>query len=405
MEAENWRAVGIGCAPFRHFDFRDWVQMSKHSDRIELPAVSPGTSRHLLVHTYRGDGGGPKAYLQAAIHADEIPGMLVLHHLQRQLDEADASGLIRGQVVLVPAANPVGLGQQLLGYLVGRYDFMGGGNFNRGWPDLSSEVAERVASRLGAGAAANVSIIRAAAVAVLDERVAETENESLRLALWRLAVDADLVFDLHCDYEAVLHLYTHDDCWDQAEELHCQLGSRVSLLARRSGGEPFDEAFSGLWQGLRDRFPEHPIPFACMSTTIELRGLADVDDRTASRDADNLFRYLQRRGVISGDPGPLPQPLSSATPLAGLDYISAPCAGIIVYRKSPGDAVSKGEIIAEIVDPIAQLPAPGRVVVKSTVDGVMMSRQRIRLAQPGQKIASLAGAQELAHRQGHLLSD
>lgn len=378
--------------------------MTKTTWRVPLPSVSPGTQRHLLVHRYGGDQG-PKAYFQAALHADEIPGMLVLHHLQELLDRADAANRVLGQVVLVPAANPVGMGQRILGRHIGRYEAMGGDNFNRGHSNLSEQVVSRVKSALGDDPSENIRMIRAAALVVLSERSVVSEVGALRLALWRLAVDADLVFDLHCDFDAVLHMYTHDDCWDQAEALHCQIGSEATLLARSSGGEPFDEAFSGLWQHLRERFPKHPIPFACMSTTLELRGEADVSDESAEGDACNLFRYLQRRGVIEGDPGPLPVAKCHATPLSGLDYLKAPRAGVIVYHKKPGDPVSKGELVAELVDPMAESPESARTPVNSTVTGVMMSRACSRLARPGQNIATLAGAEPLEHRIGLLLSD
>jgi hypothetical protein len=262
-----------------------------------------------------------------------------------------------------------------------------------------------VENALGDDPAEHVRVIRAAALAVLSERPRVAEIDALRLALWRLAVDADLVFDLHCDFEAVLHLYTHDDCWEQAQALHCQIGSEVTLLARVSGGDPFDEACTGLWQRLRERFPERPIPFACMATTVEFRGEADVSDEIAAVDAANLLRYLQRRGVIEGDPGPLPAARCEATPLSGLDYLQAPRAGLIVYQKKPGDPVSKGERVAEIVDPMAEHPEGARIAVQSTVDGVMMARLSSRLARPGQNIATIAGAEPLEHRTGLLLSD
>ena len=49
------------------------------------------------------------ALAQAALHADEIPGLLVLHHLQRLLDQASVAGAIDGEVVIVPLANHAGV--------------------------------------------------------------------------------------------------------------------------------------------------------------------------------------------------------------------------------------------------------------------------------------------------------
>src|SRR6185369_9328625 len=105
-------------------------------------------------------GARPKAYLHASLHADEIPAMLVQHHLIWMLDEAERAGRIRGEILIVPMANPVGAGQVLNQTLVGRYELGGGGNFNRNWPDLSAGVADAVRERLGADAAANVAVIR-----------------------------------------------------------------------------------------------------------------------------------------------------------------------------------------------------------------------------------------------------
>ncbi len=92
--------------------------MTKSFERIALPSPSPGTSRVLNLHRYGAPGARPKAYLQAALHADEWPGLLVLHHLIGRLDEARDD--VAGEMVVVPSANPVGLAQLLNVRLVGR---------------------------------------------------------------------------------------------------------------------------------------------------------------------------------------------------------------------------------------------------------------------------------------------
>ena len=47
--------------------------MARHTERIPLPAMSPGTERSVVVHRYGTPGAGPKAYFHAALHADEPP--------------------------------------------------------------------------------------------------------------------------------------------------------------------------------------------------------------------------------------------------------------------------------------------------------------------------------------------
>ena len=59
-------------------------------------------------------------------------------------------------------------------------------------------------------------------------------------------------------------------------DLAADLQSECTLLDSISGGNPFDEACSSIWAQLADRFPDYPIPMACQSATIELRGELDV---------------------------------------------------------------------------------------------------------------------------------
>ena len=54
--------------------------MSHDVTEHALPAMSPGTARSLTVHRFGDPAARPKAYLHAGTHAEEIPGMLVLHH-------------------------------------------------------------------------------------------------------------------------------------------------------------------------------------------------------------------------------------------------------------------------------------------------------------------------------------
>src|SRR5262245_31868922 len=118
------------------------------TDRIVLPSPSPGSDRHLLVHRFGMPGARPKVWLQAALHADELPGVLVLHHLTARLAEAERAGAVIGEIALVPFANPIGLAQQVGGRLVGRYALDGAGNFNRGFVELRDSLADAVKDRL-----------------------------------------------------------------------------------------------------------------------------------------------------------------------------------------------------------------------------------------------------------------
>jgi len=369
-------------------------------ERIVLPHMSPGTERSIDVLRFGEPGARPKVYLQASLHADEIPAMLVLNHLTERLRQATRTGAMRGEVVVIPVANPVGLAQVVQGQSMGRFSLAGAGNFNRNFPDLATAIGDDIGARLGNDAAKNVSVVRAALADALNAITLLDEVAFLRHALLRLAYDADVALDLHCDSDGAMHLFLGTPLWPGAADLSAQLGSRATLLATISGGHPFDEAVGGPWWSLADRYPEHPIPLACLSATIEFRGKRDVDETLAASDADNVFRFLQRRGVVDGDPGPLPAALCDATPLEGVDMIRSPAAGILAYQKAPGDMVSAGEVVAVVIDPLGESFTSARTELKSRCEGVLYGRSEDRLTRPGKLVCRIAGKKPFPDRTG-----
>ncbi|SLN29504.1 succinylglutamate desuccinylase/aspartoacylase family protein [Oceanibacterium hippocampi] len=379
--------------------------MSKIIERIPLPSPTPGTRRELTLHRYGEAGARPKAYLQGSLHADETPGMLTLCHLVDRLDGA-AAGRIRGEIVVVPAANPIGMSQALLGNHLGRYEAASGGNFNRGFFSLAPRAIELLEGRLGADPEANKQAVRAALAQALDEVPATGELAALRKILMGQAIDADIVLDCHCDLEALMHLYLGSDLWPDGRDLAAQIGSAATLLAIEAGDNPFDEIFSATWHRLAAHFgSERPIPPGALSATIEYRGQADVDDAVAAGDADNLYRFLARRGLIDDEAGPLPELATEARPLEATALLHAPVPGIVVYRKRLGDAVSAGELIAEIVDPMADRPNAARVPVVSETDGFLLSRLVQKFARRGAVVGKVCGERPLPSRRGTLLED
>jgi predicted deacylase len=378
---------------------------TRHIVAVELPSASPGTQRQLDFIHYGVPGQGRKAYLQAALHADEIPGLLVIHKLIHLLDKADARGEISGHVILAPIANPIGNGQFLLGELSGRYDQASGINFNRNHLDLLEDIAIRVADLLGGDADVNTQIIRDAAVQIIAEQSPLNETDALKKALLMNAIDADIALDLHCDWQSVMHIYTGTPIWPEASVLAAYLEAQVSLLAKISGGHPFDEALSGLWWALAERFPDKAINNACMAATIELRGKADVEEHQAERDALALYYYLQASGVISGR-APKPRALrNQATPLDGVEKIIAPIAAVVSYNKEPGDLVLPGDVVCTLFDIRQYDVDKARTELTASVEGIMYSRRLDRLSRPGQVLCRIAGKQSLPDQAGSLLVD
>ena len=373
-------------------------------NRHSLISPAPGTTRELHSLHFGPAAGGSKAVIQASLHADEVPALLVAHHLRSRLAGLERRGLLRGEVVLVPVANPIGLSQRVLHGHQGRFDLASGENFNRHFADLVPRVCEMVERQLVDEELANVALVRRALRQACVDQPAATELQSLRRTLLGLAIDADVVLDLHSDNEAVMHVYTTPALWADVEPLVRLLGAEVCLLAAESGDDSFDEACSTVWPRLAaliSRQLGRPIalPAACVAATVELRGETDVSHELAAADADALIEYLAWRGFVDRVTLPLPDLRREPTPLAGAMPVTAPHGGVLVFRRELGSEVRCGEHIADLVDPLSGLVT----LLTSPVDGVLYARESRRLATAGARVANIAGREPL--RKGKLLSD
>ncbi len=377
--------------------------------RIEYPLLTQSLgSQKTLVGFQIGDPAArPKVYIQASLHAEELPGMLVSHHLRNLLERAHADGRMDGQVVLVPAANPIGLTQRVDHHAQGRFELGTSENFNRHYPDLAGAVWPGIRDRMGADAAANVATVRSAMRDWLEQWQPATELQSLRRRLLLLSHDADFVLDLHCDCESAIHMYCEETCWPALEPLARLLGCQAVLLARDSGGGPFDERLSGAWWQLGERMAAEgmsaTLPQACASTTVELRGEAEVSHPLARQDARAIMAFLEHTGVLRADheaPGDLPPLPCDATPLSGSETLRSALPGVLVYLARPGQRLNAGDVVAEVIDPTA--PGASRVhEVKAGVGGVLYAIVRDRYVQAGGEIGKIAGTHPF--RTGDLL--
>jgi uncharacterized protein len=364
---------------------------------IELTGSTPGL-RHSLRVLHFGPANGPKATIQAALHADEVPALLVAQALRQRLQQLEADGQLLGPVQLLPWANPLGLGQHLLGHHLGRFDLRDGLNFNRGYAELAAATMAQLQGLLGDDAQTNTRLARQALVEAAAALTADTPAQDLKRRLLQLAVASDVVLDLHCDGEAAMHLYALSPQADWAAELGALLGARAVLLATDSGDSPFDEALSRPWLLLQQALAPRPLPLGCFAATVELRGEADTRHEWAAQDADAIVEFLRRRGIVAGPKAPLPEPQCAPTPLAGSEPITAPAAGVVVFHRAPGDAVAAGDVIADLVDIETGAHRP----LRARSAGVLYARCATRWALPGKRLAKIAGT-TLA-RTGPLLS-
>jgi len=363
-------------------------------ENLPLSGDSPGTRRHLTLYRFGTPGARPKVYIQAALHADEMPGVVVIQHLLPLLENAE----IIGEIVVVPVANPIGLAQWTSHKPFGRFDTSTGQNFNRNYPDLGSIITPRIKDKLTDDARANTRLIRDEMRAVLDEQPANSDLDELRLTLLKQSIDADYVLDLHCDAQAVVHHYASTILPDVSDLLGRAIGSKLALLCEVSGGHAFDEAHTTPWAKLRRAFGER-IAYPCFATTIEYRGQLDVDDATGARDAGNLATFLGEIGAVKLKHAQAPEhDAPPAYPLEGYVEVIAPQGGLVTWTVVPGDWVKQSEVLCHVTDPQSR----HRVEVVAPIAGLMFRREMWPMCLRGQGLAHVAGPNKL--RSGDLLT-
>jgi hypothetical protein len=377
--------------------------MPSAAETISLPGAMPGTQRQLRVFSFGDPGARPKAYLQAGLHADEPAGMMILRELCKLLAAAEEAGEIKGEITVVPMANPLGADQALNSAVMGRFELRTGANFNRSWPDLVTGLADSVRKRIGKDTEENVELVRRE----LKRRIAGLQAESpimaQRIALARRAYDADLVVDLHCDDEALSYMMAPDELWDEAKRFAADVGVHsLQPNGESNGAHCFDECFLEPWQALRQDFGDR-VPLACHAFTFEMGGVLDVDPKQATRYAQGFFRYLRRVGCVDGS-APKYRP-NGLNEFRAFEMLDSPAGGLLLYRQQLGEWVAPGDVLAEIVDPTAPDLDTEPTMIKASMKGCVVSRRLSRQVAFGDFVVMLAGHERPASGKSKSLLD
>lgn len=369
--------------------------------RIEyhaLDGASLGMTRYITALHFGPEDSERKIYIQTSLHADELPGALVAYHLRPMLEQLEQEERLKAHVVLVPLCNPIGLAQTLMYDPSGRFDLFTGRNFNRLTDfDLYGKTLARLnehPEQLGKDAVTNVRHIRAVMREVIAAYQPQTQVDTLQHILVGLAFDADVVLDLHCDEYAVMHCYTLPQLWSMVEPLARLLRSECQIVSEDSGSKAFDEFLSTPWLRLARAFPQANIPCACCSVTVELRGQMDLQHELAQDDAQAMVQYLAHLGDVSLETNTLPalpELIRKPHPLAGVQYVAAPSAGVVVFVTQAGETVQQGQILAQIIDPIHQISTD----VRSPINGFVFACHHVRYAQQGATLVSVSGEKDL----------
>lgn len=370
-----------------------------------LAGDAPGHATTLYWYSAGPADAETKVHLQAALHADEQPGTMALHHLLPMLRDADAAGQLKARYVVYPSVNPLGLATRVLRRHIGRYDLETGVNFNRRWPDFYPLIADRLDGKLSADPRANVAAIRAAVGAWLNEQKPATAAQRLRHLVLKSAYDADIVLDLHCDDESLKHIFTSPDLMPGLQDLADRMQVAATLTAEDSGGGSFDEVLPNLYRKAQRANPDFPIPIAAQTATLEYRGQADVTDAIGKEDAQGLFDFFAGRGLINAAP-PSAQAAPGPTPFEATEVLRADRPGLLAYRVELGDHVKKGDVVADVIAMDGPEAFIARTPIRAGTDGFILSRASAKYAVVNSSVAKIVGTEILPARAGgYLLED
>ena len=326
---------------------------------------SDGVAYEFAVFRVKGTAAdAPSAYVQAALHAGELPGSVAIHALMPKLRQAEAEGRIRGDITIVPQANPIGRAQYLFGELQGRFHLGSRANFNREFPLL-----ERPDPAL-----------------IPAEGVLPQADRRLKARLLTLSLGHDIVLDLHCDDEGVPYFYVPVELWPGMADCAAAFGAQAVLTWHDASDGTFEEA--AIRPYLSGSSPESLA--RRVATTVELRGIRDVDRRYAVADAEGLYRLLVVRGVIADrDVLPAAAFAGVVAPLDNVEMVKAPKAGAVLYDVQPGQRVKAGDRLATIVH--APGEPDGAFDVLAPQPGYVLTRRSTRVLKAGDDLLKLIG--------------
>ncbi len=316
-------------------------------ERISLESDTSGQEYFLRVLRFTGSGRGPAVYMQAALHAHELPGMVALDRLIPRLEAAENDGRLAGWVTIVPHANPIGLAQAIFAETLGRFDLNGRINFNRSFP---SEAIDRLTGK--------------------------PAPERLKALLVGLARQATVVLDLHCDDEGPVYLYVAERQLEMGRRLARAIEATVILTDSGSDPATFDATVLAHWAA--ERRADDPR----FAATIELRGTMDVTAALAERDAEGLYRYLVDIGTVIDELPAIPPIDLVSGDIEAAELIATPVPGALLYDVAVGDWVTEGQRLAVVLSEAGK----EHHEVRAPFEGLVMTRRDRRFARRGDEI-------------------
>ncbi|MDN3380393.1 MULTISPECIES: succinylglutamate desuccinylase/aspartoacylase family protein [unclassified Pseudoalteromonas] len=317
-------------------------------ENIVVGEVANGLPLTIPVYRLKGDGTGPSVYVQANMHGAEVQGNAVIYQLLEQLKQLN----LKGDITLVPYANPIGCNQKSGEFTLGRFDPITGTNWNRMY-HCNSELAAKFAEQYSD---ADDQTLKAAFKAALIDNVEQqlsgpayrlTTGKRIALNLQKLAHQADIVLDLHTGPISSQHLY----CPDYAKQSASYFNIPHVLLIPNDFDGAMDEASFCPWWQLTEQLAKQGREFNVQveAFTVELGSQEKIDLSAALDDANSILSYLNYKHVFVDAPFQPKQMKRYGCNLDDYFAYYAPMGGMVEYIAPLGGHIKAGDPIAKVL--------------------------------------------------------
>ncbi|NER81502.1 MAG: succinylglutamate desuccinylase/aspartoacylase family protein [Leptolyngbya sp. SIO1D8] len=331
-----------------------------------LLTLSSGDALSLQLYRFKGATPGKVVYLQSNLHGAEIAGNVVIHHLVTYLQTLDSQKL-QGEIRLVPSCNPLGVNTRAHQFSSGRFNPYDGRDWNRifwdyehlhqgALPFAQQSLKQDIATIQQAYRQTILEHFQTQLEA-LQSPVGVPVHQAYRTRLQHLALDADIVIDLHTSAnQGMVYLYYFRD----RAALIPTFGVDFALMLDHYDGNAFDEAFINPWLSLETAFASlgRPLQFEIDAWTLELGCGLQINPVAVQRGVAGVLNYLRYRGILTDQPAIThpPVPLGCRSRLT---KYYATTGGFIQNRVALGTWVKAGEPLFELLNfnKTGQLPA------------------------------------------------
>jgi len=326
--------------------------MNKFSkEHLSVASNASGRKMHVPIYRFKGKESGPKVYIQSSIHGAEVQGNVVIYHLIEYLKTTP----IRGEVILVPNCNPVGTNIKSGEYTLGRFDPVNGENWNRGYFFKSEVIDEFIASLTGYESLEDIKpTFRKRVKEEIESELSKTWGvglaSRLNLQLQLLALEADIVIDLHNGSVATRHIYVPEYAKESAQYFNIP---HVIFIPNQFDGALDESIFCQWWtlaEKLSQKFPERQWPISVEAFTLEMGSQEVIDFDSGQYDANGILTYLNYKNCLV-DNNIKPDNIARyAVFLDDYKTLYSQDGGIVEYNATPGQHIKKGEVLAKVLN-------------------------------------------------------